>query len=100
MRAILCSFSGQVGDMKRADQADPLKVLRVLAKCGKFSSFEASENETIGRTVTALYHSKDNGGPLLKMDHSMGYPMTKVVLTEAGSAFLAAAAIAQGAKHD
>jgi len=87
MSAILCSFSTGLDDMKRKDQRDHLKVLRVMAAAGRFSVFEATANPTIARTVTYLYHrSRADGGPLLKHDDSMGYPRTKVVLTEAGKA--------------
>lgn len=91
MRAILCSFTTALDDMKRSDQRDHLKVLRVMAGAGRFSVFEATANPTVARTVTHLYHrSQADGGPLLKHDESMGYPWTKVVLTDAGRAALAA----------
>ena len=95
MSAIICSFTSGLDDMRRADQTDPIKVLRVLEKCGRFSVFEATANDAIARMMTRLYHKaliyrgKRYGGPMLKMDHSMGYPWTKVVLTDAAKALLA-----------
>lgn len=95
MNMIVCSFSNGLDDMKRKDQGDPVKVLQVLVKAGRFSAFDATANMTIARTITNLYHKaltyrgKSYGGPLLRLDHSMGYPWSKVVLTDAGKALLA-----------
>lgn len=95
MRIIVCSFSNGLDDMKRKDQADPVKVLQVLVKAGRFSAFDATANMTVARTITNLYHKaltyrgKSYSGPLLKLDNTMGYPWTKVVLTDAGTALLA-----------
>lgn len=102
---IVCSFSNGLDDMRRADQSDPLKVLQVLSDAGRFSVFDATANLTIARTVTRLYHKaltyrgKSYGGPLLKIDNSMGYPWSKVVLTEAGKQLLSDYA-AIGVRHN
>ena len=94
MTAILCSFTDGLEDMRRADQSNPVMVMRILVASGRFSVFEATANDTIARMMTRLYHKtliyrgKKYPGPLLKMDHSMGYPWTKVVITESGKALL------------
>lgn len=55
------TFSTAIDDLPRADQANQLKVLAVLAQTGRFSCFEASANQTIARTMTALMR-----GPLVE----------------------------------
>lgn len=90
MTAILCSFSDGLDDMPRKQQADPIAVLRVLKRAGRFSAFEASDNMVIARTITNLFHKSLMGrGRMLEMDNSMGYPWTKVVLTPAAEQLLA-----------
>ena len=47
----LCTFTGAVDEMKRKDQGDWLKVLRVIAGHPRVSVFEATANATIARTM-------------------------------------------------
>lgn len=95
MSAVLCSFTGGLDEMRRADQSNPVKVLRALEKAGRYSVFEATANDTIARMMTRLYHKaliyrgKKYGGPMLKMDHTMGYPWSRAVLTDAAKQLLA-----------
>ena len=92
---IICGFSEGLDDMKRADQSDPLKVLRVLKQAGRFSAFEASANMTIARMMTRLYHKGltykgvNYGGPMLVHDKSTGYPWTKVIFSDSAERLLA-----------
>ena len=75
-------FSAGLDDLNRKQQADMQIVLRVMEKAKRFSSFEASDNDVIARTVTDIFrlgYVKDIGG---------GYPWTNVELTDAGRAFL------------
>lgn len=86
-------FSAGLDDLTRKQQADHVEVLRVLARTGRFSCFEASENATIGRTITRLLHKgctmvgadgvKTEYGLLLKRAGG-DYPWTNVELTESG----------------
>jgi hypothetical protein len=101
MRMFVDRFSAGLDEMKRKDQRDPLKVLTVLARTGRFSCFEASENADIAKTMTALmrgpliesyvpdsYRGKPEPGGAVAPDQST-YPWTFVRLTEAGKAALA-----------
>lgn len=90
-------FSAGLDELTRKQQADPAAVLRVLQKTKRFSCFEASANETIGRTVTRLIHkgaevvkpdgSRKKYGKLLEMVGG-NYPWTHVELTDGGIAYL------------
>lgn len=95
-------FSAGLDEMSRKDQRDPLKVLAVLAEKGKFSCFEASENQVIAGTITDIMHGpwvetytpeqykgKVEPGGARAPDQST-YPWTFVRLTEAGRRALAA----------
>jgi hypothetical protein len=79
----ICSFSSGLDDMPRKDQRDIAKVLRVLEQCGRFSVFEATDNQTIATTMTKLFQSG-----LIETDNSCGYPWTMVNLTDAGKRYL------------
>ena len=94
------TFSTAIDDLPRADQANQLKVLAVLAQTGRFSCFEASANQTIARTMTALmrgplvesyvpdsYKSKAESGGARGPDRDT-YPWTFVRITAAGRAAL------------
>lgn len=83
MSTFICSFSSGLDDMPRKDQRDVAKVLAVLEKCGRFSVFEATDNQTIASTMT---HISRRG--LIETDISCGYPWTKVKLTDAGRELL------------
>lgn len=80
------TFSGAIGDMKRKDQADRMKVLAVLAKSPRFSVFDATDNQTIARSLEWLRR-----GGLITIDNSRGFPWSDAVLTESGRAMLAGA---------
>jgi hypothetical protein len=83
-------FSAGLDDLTRKQQADPVAVLRVLKATGRFSVFEATDNDIIARTMTRLVHKGYQGyGRLIEIDNSCGYPWTKVKLTEAGERLLA-----------
>ncbi|APW37639.1 hypothetical protein RD110_10920 [Rhodoferax koreense] len=91
---IVCSFSGGIDEMKRADQRDPVKVLRVLVRDGRYSCFDASANLTIARTITNMHHKAliyggKKYGRVLKLDNTLEYPWSKVVLAEGGERLLA-----------
>ena len=93
----ICSFSSGLDDMKRKDQSDVVKVLQVLAKCRRYSVFEASANMTIARMMTRLHHkgctivskdgTKKDYGLLIK---NVGgeYPWTNIELTDGGKQLL------------
>lgn len=74
------SFSVGIDELPRKQQGDIAAVLRVLHEHGKFSTFEASDNDTIARTMTVICQ----GGYVECKD--LGYPWTKVKLTEKGIA--------------
>jgi hypothetical protein len=80
----ICSFSGALGDMKRKDQRDPLKVLAVLRKSPRFSVWDATENGTIACTMDDL----KNDGLIDFPKPQPGYPWSKARVTEAGIALL------------
>ena len=82
MNIHICSFSAGLDEMKRKDQADPVKVLRVLAKCGRYSVFEATDNQTIAEMMTRLLSKgfiEATGGQ---------YPWTEIALTDGGKRLL------------
>lgn len=84
-RAIfVCSFSGAIGDMKRKDQRDRLKVLAVLKESPRFSVWDASDNMNIANTMTDLM--KD--GLIDYPDPQPGFPWSKARITEAGMKLL------------
>ena len=63
----ICSFTSGLDDMKRKDQKDVVKVLRVLNKCNRYSVFEATENQTIAQMMTRLHHK---GSTMVQPDGS------------------------------
>jgi hypothetical protein len=78
----ICSFTSGLDEMKRREQRDPLTVLRALAARRRFSSFEASANMDIARTITKLFKwglVRSTGG---------AYPWTAHEITEKGRAAL------------
>jgi len=94
-------FSAVLDDLTRKQQSDHIEVLRVLARTGRFSCFEASENMVIARTMTRLLHKgcttvdangkKTAHGLLLKRTGGE-YPWTTCELTEAGKRLIEVAA--------
>lgn len=83
-RIFVCSFSGALGDMKRKDQGDHIKVLRVLQQSPRFSVWDAGANKRIANTMTGL--ARD--GLIDYPDPQPGYPWSKARVTEAGIALL------------
>jgi len=86
-------FSAGLDDLTRAQQADPIAVLKILHRTGKFSCFEASENMVIARMVTRLIHKalilKDSKGVKTEFGQLLTvtggeYPWTTVKLTPGG----------------
>lgn len=53
-RIIVSSFTSGLDDMKRKDQRDVVKVLRILAECGRYSVFEATANQTIAAMMDRI----------------------------------------------
>lgn len=97
-RVIICSFSSGLDELTRKEQQDPVAVLRVLKACGRFSSFEATANQTIATMMTRLCHKgfsvirsgvRTDYGRLIEADSTTPYPWTKVKLTEGGERLLA-----------
>lgn len=79
----ICNFSSGLDDMKRKDQKDIVKVLRVLKEYKRFSCFEATANPVIAKTVTLIIQRK-------LVQYTGGhYPWTNVEITELGEAVLA-----------
>jgi hypothetical protein len=97
MRVIICSFSSGLDELKVREQADPVKVLRILALTGRYSVFEATANMTIARMMTRMHHKgctrigldgvKREYGLLIKSTGG-DYPWTTIELTEGGKRLL------------
>lgn len=83
-RIFVCSFSGALGDMKRKDQRDQLKVLAVLKASPRFSVWDASDNKGIANTMTDLM----TDGLIDYPDPQPGFPWSKARVTEAGMKLL------------
>lgn len=77
----ICSLCGDLGDMKREDQASSEKVLAVLAAMPvkRFSVFEVADNMVIARTMARIVQDG-----LIKTDNSCGYPWTEYIITRKG----------------
>ena len=97
---IVCSFSSGLEDLTRKQQNCAVAILKVLKKHGRFSNFEATDNDTIARMMDRLCNKgmtiqKPDGtlieyGKLIETDHeSEAYPWTKVKLTDGGERLLA-----------
>ncbi|MFZ2306822.1 MAG: hypothetical protein WAW73_20300 [Rhodoferax sp.] len=94
---IICSFSSGLDDMKRKDQRDVVKVLRVLAEAGRYSVFEATANQTIASMMDKICHKgctlvgadgvKREYGKLINVTEK-AYPWTDIELTEGGKRLL------------
>lgn len=93
----ICSFTSGLDDMKRKDQKDVIKVLRVLDKCKRYSVFEATSNQTLAYMMTRLHHkectmvqpdgTRREYGLLIKRTGGE-YPWTNIELTEGGKRLL------------
>jgi hypothetical protein len=94
---IVCSFSSGLDDMKRKDQKDVVKVLRMLDQCKRYSVFETTANMDIARMITRLHHkgctrvqpdgSRKEYGLLLKTIGG-AFPWTEIELTDGGKRLL------------
>lgn len=80
----VCILSVGLDDLTRKQQRDKRIVAGVLARAGRYSVFEATDNDTIAGTMDALVRS----GWFVFDPDAFGYPWTKVTLTEAGAAAL------------
>ncbi len=69
----ICCFSAGLDDLTRKEQRDSEAVLAVLRRTKRFSAFEASDNASIAKMMTALIQSGR-----ITTDNSGGYPWTKV----------------------
>lgn len=93
----VCSFSSGLDDMKRKDQRDVVKVLRVLAECGRFSVFEATSSQTIAAMMDRICHkgctmvapdgTKRSYGKLINVLGG-NFPWTRIELTDGGKRLL------------
>lgn len=93
----ICCFTSGLDDMKRKDQRDVVKVLRVLADCGRYSVFEATANQTIATMMDRIVSkactligpdgTKRDYGLLLKRVGG-AYPWTEIEVTEGGKRLL------------
>ncbi len=76
-RVYVDSFSA-LDDVPRKNHSDPIEVGRVLARVGRFSVFEATENQRLAGTIE---HLGSNGW----FDYEPeGYPWTRATVTNAG----------------
>ena len=97
MNVVICCFSSGLDDMKRKDQRDVVKVLRILSQCGRFSVFEATENQTIARMMDNILHKgctiigtdgiKKTYG-ILAISNGGDFPWTNIELTSGGRQLL------------
>ncbi len=78
MRAHIDCFT-TLDSLTRKEQGDIVSVLRVLHRVGRFSVFDATENQTIANTMTRICQ-----GGYIEKDDVTGYPWTKAVLTQKG----------------
>lgn len=106
--AFICSFSSGLDELPRRKQKDVVEVLKVLKACGRFSVFEATDNDVIARMMDRLIHKgcaivrdgvRTDYGRLIETDNTCGFPWTKVKLTEAGERLLADSAKEPHAPH-
>jgi hypothetical protein len=90
-RVFIDRFDCGLTDLPRAAQRDQQAVLRhIIGSGGRFSCFEAGDNPSIAKTITALCRSI-KGGELqgfIEFDESRGYPWTALRLTDAGRIML------------
>ena len=78
-------FSAGLDELTRKQQKDISCVLKVLDATGRFSVFEATENQHIAKTMDLVMKQK-----LVWVDREKSnYPWTYVTLTDAGRAVLA-----------
>lgn len=79
---IVCNFSGGLDEMKRKDQSSQDAVMLKLSTMKRFSIFEATDNQTIAKTMDRIMKRgliKTTGG---------GYPWTEFEITPEGQAII------------
>lgn len=81
MRAIVCSFSSHVAELKRNHRTDT-DIIRSFAKHPRVSTFDMSEHRWLSSAVTRLV----NEGKLKYLDDH--YPWHRLSVTDAGKAML------------
>lgn len=90
-------FTEGLDELPRRKQSNPVEVLRLLHKAGRFSVFEATANETIARMMDRLMNKgcsivkdgvRTDYGKLLE-NTGGAFPWTTVRLTEGGLRLLA-----------
>lgn len=73
------NFSVGLDELSRKDQANPEKILSVIRETGTFSVFEATDNDVIAGTLTALNDrmttDPDSQYPWIKVTHIDGQPI-------------------------
>ena len=88
----ICSFTAGLDELTRKQQRDAVAVLRVLKASGRFSIFEATENQTIAVMLDRLLHKgysvvrdgvRTDYGRLIEKTGGQ-YPWTNVKLTAGG----------------
>ena len=73
-------FSAGLDELTRKEQASVVEVLRVLKRTGRFSVFEATDNDTIARTMDFIVKQK-----LVEINpNEDAYPWSRVTLTARG----------------
>lgn len=72
--AIHIDTFSSLDDLKPKDRKDPEAVLSALRTAKRFSCFEASEYQSLARTLVVLQESGR-----LKIDHESQYPWVDVV---------------------
>ena len=85
-------FSTELDDLTRKQQADHIAVLRVLARTGRYSIFEATKNQVIAKTIDRLLtkscatvsDGKHTEHGLLLEQTGGDYPWVNIELTAAG----------------
>jgi hypothetical protein len=81
MKTHFCRFSA-LDDLPKKSRCTEIKVLRLLAETGRFSSFEV--DDPLARSLQKI---QQNGWAVF--DTTVPYPWTKVTMTDAGRAALA-----------
>lgn len=89
MRVHVCRFSAGLDELPRRKQGDRRAVLEVLVRAGRFSVFEACDNQIIASMMTRLMHGNAINPPMIRSTGGE-FPWTNVELTEAGKAYLEA----------
>ena len=84
IHAHLCTFTA-LDDLKPSQRKDTRAVLAAIAKAGRFSVFEATQYRSLAMTLDRIFRE----GLATTDTESIGYPWTKVALTDAGRALLA-----------